>query len=353
MKIACVLTTINVPTVLALYAKHGPDVMFFVIGDRRTPDLEVGEFERRHVPNHAYYGIDHQHKLGYKCSRLIGENSIQRRNIGFLEALKWGADIVVSIDDDNIPVSEYYFSHLRLPMLSLHRVSDGAMLDVEIKTNWWNGLKVSSPSGWFDVGTLLQPKAPHRGFPHTKKAESTFAPVVDAKIGVAAGICLGNPDVSAVDRIANSPNVTGVAEALRCGIVVDPRENWTVFNSQNSAVIRELVPAWFMIPGIGRMDDIFASLVVQRIMRQTGHYVHFGQPFVIQQRNEHNLLKDLAQEIVGMQQIERFATVLANTPLDGTVVENVRELFSAQKVLPADSVEAALAWCNDCEQVLK
>jgi hypothetical protein len=63
--------------------------------------------------------------------------------------------------------------------------------------------------------------------------------------------------------------------------------------SPNTAVIRELIPAWFMMPGVGRHDDIYASLIVQRVARERNLHVHFGPPFTYQQRNKHDLIKDL------------------------------------------------------------
>lgn len=333
MKIACVTTTIHVPRVLALYAKHSPEITFFIVGDRRTPDDDVVVFLQENVPNHVYYGIDAQYKLGYKCARLIPENCIQRRSIGFLEALKWGADVVVSIDDDNIPLNELYF-HAFQSRLN-HRN--------------WSGLQASSESGWFDVGQLLQPRAEHRGFPHTQRAQPVFEPIVDAQIGVAAGICLGDPDIGAVERIANGPTVHGVSEVLRAGIVVDPRQTWTVFNSQNTAVIRDLVPAWFMLPHCGRYDDIFASLVVQHIMAAKGYCVHFGAPFVWQQRNQHDLGKDLLDEIYGMVHILQISEALdkAAWPLADTI-EMIRVCYRETGLFS----DAAQAWCDDVEKVI-
>ena len=60
MKTALVLTTINVPRVLALYRAYGPDVHFFVVGDRKSDDLAITNF-LIDIPNHSYYGIDLQH----------------------------------------------------------------------------------------------------------------------------------------------------------------------------------------------------------------------------------------------------------------------------------------------------
>lgn len=335
MRIACVTTTINVPRVLSLYTKQALGVQFFIIGDRKTPDVEVVNFLTEHVPNHAYYGIDDQYKLGYKCARLIPENCIQRRNIGFLEALKWGADVIVSIDDDNIPYAINYFDHF----------------------SYWqfDGMSASSESAWFDVGTLLQPQAEHRGFPHTRRSPPIFESVVDARIGVAAGVCLGDPDISAVTRIANAPIVHNVSEILQAGVVTDPKRTWTVFNSQNTAFVRDLAPAMFMFPGVGRYDDIYASLVCQRLMRYLGLFVHFGRPFVWQQRNKHDLIKDLKAEIEGMEHVLDLAARLDHMQLSPgehpvrTIFKNIAKL----PWFPQQASEAALAWCDDCEAILK
>lgn len=343
MKIALVTTTINVPRVLALYRAYGPDVHFFIAGDRKSDDIAITNF-LIDIPNHSYYGIDWQHKLYPRLSHLIGENCIQRRNIATLEAVKWGADVIVMIDDDNIPLDKNYFWN--------------AVQTDPTPTSWtrlpFSGLKATSPSGWFDVGQLLQPAAEHRGFPHTKRAQPAFEGITDAKIGVAAGICMGDPDIGAVERIANGPIVHGVSEILRSGVVTDPRETWTVFNSQNTAFIRELAPAMFMLPGCGRYDDIFASLICQRVMREKNLHVHFGRPFVWQQRNAHDLIKDLRQEIEGMDHIVHLAGILDHMRFfaDEHPARTIFKKLVEIDWFPTRASEAALEWCDEIEKVL-
>lgn len=345
MKIALITTTINVPHVLKLYRKNAHplyDIKFFVAGDEKTP-LEAYEFCAA-IDNCEIYSPERQRELGYACSELIGWNSIGRRNIMTLEALAWGADIIVTIDDDNAPFDYGYFR-----AFSTH-LDDGGFM----------GVKASSKSKWFDVGQLFDPVAPHRGFPHTKKSEQMFHPITDARVGLAAGICMGDPDIDAATRIVNGPIVHRVSELLRAGIVTDPRETWTVFNSQNTGFLRELAPAFFMAPGLGRHDDIFASLIVQRVMRERKMHVHFGTPFVWQQRNEHDLIKDLSVEIFGMSQVVRLGDWLASMALpEGSVVEQVAAIMAAADssglsygVLPQQTVEAFDAWLHDCEKVL-
>jgi len=338
MKTALIMTTINVPVVLALYRKLDPDVRFFVAGDEKTPS-EVLHFcgELMHC---SVVGGTH-----YACDALIGWNTIARRNIALLEALKWGADIIVSIDDDNIPLDNEYFAWFEQRLVWGY------------EWNGFTGIKATSPTNWFDVGTLLDPVAPHRGFPHVKRAEPVFASVVGARVGAAAGICLGDPDISATTRIAQGPIVHRVSELLRAGIVVDPATTHTVFNSQNTAFIRELAPCFLMVPNYGRYDDIYAGLVAQRVAREHGYHIHFGQPFVWQTRNQHNLLKDLAQEQWGSEHILEFTAWLDGFILkDVTPVAAMRILFTNLPDWMPDRgklEELGLAWASDCEQVMK
>lgn len=345
MKTALVTTTINVPEVLRLYRARdarmqvaipvSDPIKFFIALDQNSDFKGIAAAEMSD-PMTSWLTPDWQKK--WACSEPIGWKNIQRRNAATLEALEWGADVIVMVDDDNIPIGDY-FLEVRRALLNLH-----------------NGVRATSGTDWFDVGALLDPVAPHRGFPHTKKSEPIFDAVVGAKVGVAAGICLGDPDVSAVDRISRAPIVHRVSELLRAGIVTDPSDTLTVYNSQNTSFIRELAPAMFMIPGIGRYDDLFASLITQRVMKDRGYHVHFGLPFVWQQRNSHNLIKDLQMEIWGMEHIVAFAKWLHDLELGGpTVLDDVRGIFTLMSALdwmPAQSREAGLAWIEDCARVM-
>jgi len=339
MRTALITTTINVPRVLKLYRKFGPDVQFFVAADEKTP-RHAYEF-CADIPKCEIYSPERQRELGYECSALIGWNCVQRRNIALLEAVKWGAEVIVTIDDDNAALDVGYFNHIRWTFMRPY-----------------SGLEAQSLSGWFDPGCLLVPQTKHRGFPIAIKSEPVFESIVDAKIGVVAGLCLGDPDVDSITRIATAPVIHSVSELARAGVAVNIFCK-TVFNSQNTAFIRELAPAMFMMPGIGRYDDIYASLICQRVMRERGLHVHFDQPFVWQQRNQHNLLGDLRAEIDGMEHIVEFAQFLDDVPatffLQGPCIPTLRETYQAAKeehYLPALSLEAALAFLNDIEKIL-
>lgn len=345
MRIALVTTTIHVPHVLRLYRRCDPDVRFFIAADRRSPTEKYDSFCNE-IGNATWF-------LGgatenWKCSELIGWNTIQRRNIATLEALRWGADIICFADDDNAPVDPYYFHAYK------------AALSEMTQTGWqnrhWSGLLASPEAPWFDIGQFLNPPSSHRGFPHQHvRSQQRLSHVVDAKIGACAGIVLGNPDIAAMTRVVQAPHVLNVSPLLNAGIAVDPRHTWTVFNSQNSAVLREFVPAFFMLPGIGRFDDIFASLIVQRVMRETGHHVLFGQPYVYQERHVHDMQKDIDDEMFGTRHILEFADWLDSLDLgQAPVVNQVKLIFAKMRDLPwmpTQTREAGIAWCEDIERM--
>lgn len=336
MKLGVVLTTINDPTpLLRLYQQFAlPNVGFFIIGDLKTPSFDILGF-------YGYYDVARQKSLGYSCSELIGWNKPERRSIGFIEALKWGADVIITIDDDGIPLASTYFSEFK-----------------QLFAGAFDGLQVDSDTGWIDAGLLLSPPTPSRGYPlQLTRPRQSFSPVVNAKVGVAQGVILGDPDVSAITRIANAPEVHWTSELLRSGVIV-PAGNWTVFNSQNTAFIRELAPAMFMWPGLGRDHDIFASLVCQRIMREKNCVTHFGRPFVYQQRNVHDLVQDLHDELLDYDHMLEFAGWLDQQIFhdEWTVTEMMRSVCERAPDLkwwPDIATKAGLAWCDDIEKVLR
>ena len=337
MKLALATTTINVPQTLALYGAYGPDVKMFVTGDINTPQAAYDFCDS--VPNCIAGRPTSQ--SSWKCSELLGWQSICRRNIALLEAVRSGAGVILFTDDDNIPCDGSFF----------HKFT-------RLFADDFDGIKVSSPNGWFDAGQMLTPAVRHRGIPiEVSSAPPRLDAIIDAHIGVASGLWVGDADVNAVDRIANPPAVHSAAALALAGVVVDPNTK-TVFNAQNVAFLRELAPAMFQAPGLGRADDIFASLITQRVMRERGLHVHFGQPFTAcwQDRSKASLLKDLSDEMLLLERTAEFANYLHRCELpDSTVVEQVRDIYDdlAHCVWwPKIASEAAFAFLDDIEGVL-
>src|SRR6267378_3165212 len=160
MKTTIVTTTINIPALLPKYAQNAryyghSAVDFVVIGDRKSPPhtADFCKSVEAYYPC-AYLDIPAQQKYLDRFPELwrhLPFDSIQRRNIGVLMAWENGADVVITIDDDNFVLDQDF--------VGLHGVA-GTVRDLRT---------YGSTSGWFNVCSLLQAdhgiEFYHRGYP--------------------------------------------------------------------------------------------------------------------------------------------------------------------------------------------
>lgn len=341
MKTALITTTIRVPKVLELYRSFNKDVMFFVAGDRKTPHTEVKGFVEG-LGNAVYYSDTDQEKLGYESSEIIGWNKIMRRNIALLEAIKNKADIIVTIDDDNIPLDKEYFNDF-----------------ISLLSKPFSGLEIVSEKKWVNVGDFTIPRVFHRGFPYQLRHEKNkynISSVSEKKIGICAGLWLGDPDIDAVERLVNKPEVMGFLEELKKGFVA-AKDNFYPIDSQNTAYLREIASLMMVLVGVGRYDDIWASYIAERILMSTDLYCHYGKPFVKQERNSQNIIKNLKDEIFGMEFTTQFCQDLLQIDIgQGSVMEKLERLYGGlegKTYIPSVVFELGKAWCKDVKKIIK
>lgn len=336
MRLGLVTTTINIPHVLKFYRAHGPDVRFFVAVDQKTPEEAVN----------FCYALDNVEIIQplvskWKSDPLIGYNTDSRRNFAVLAALEWGADILFSIDDDMPPMGADVFTTFE-----------------KLFAAPFSGLKIGEPNSWTNPCAFAQPPHPVRGLPPDTPTVNTFGFIADASIGAAQGIICGVPDATAPAAMTNAPFVTGATDILRSGFVADPAA-YTVFNSQFTCFRRELAPAFVQFyKSQGRNTDIFASLMMRRVMRELNLYTYFGPPFGFHARKVRPLFPDLKAEMYGMEFIAESAEWLDGytfrehaTPRQ--MVRSIWEKAGTTHIVPEGLTEVALAWCDDCDEAMK
>ena len=308
MSTALVTTTIFVPHNLEEYyqnfAAHGhSEVVTIVIGDRKTPQ-EVGPFladlEQKSGFRIDYWDAARQETWLEDLPELAQSlpwNSVQRRNLGYLLAgMMAGVDRIISIDDDNFVTEDDYLGQHEI-------VGTTAAMPA-----------VSTPGGWFNSASLLEtePSKPlyHRGFPVNQR-ESDATPSYEDVVGrvvVNAGMWLEAPDADAMSHVDCPVRVTGFRPGVPHRLLVALGTNM-VFNSQNTTMHRDLLPAIYLpVMGeragdlvVGRYDDIWMSLFVKALADHLGDYVCVGRPFSRQDRNDHDLLADMLVELPAMR----------------------------------------------------
>ena len=327
---ALVVTTISpVNAVLRSLAegaeKHGLD--FVVVGDTKSPD----DFELDHCD---YYGIAAQRELGLGFADACPTRHYARKNIGYLVAIRKGARVIIETDDDNIPTDAFF--------QPLPRETQAAEL---------------TGTGWCNVYDyyLSQGSCWPRGLP--LDAVMGTAPDLPALGKVTAPIQQGladeNPDVDAIFRLTRPLPIHFDKDEKRVAL---GNGSWCPYNSQNTVHYAEAFPLLYLPAHCSfRMTDIWRSFVAQRIAWTCGWSILFREATVRQDRNEHDLMRDFADEIPGYLNNRAIGAALDALDLEAGVAaipENMRRCYR-QLVADGHVGEAELplldAWLTDLE----
>ena len=281
MKKIIVTTTINPPTEAVLKFDAMPDWELIVIGDLKTPKdykLQRG----------TYIGPEEQEKYDKNLSDAIGWNSIQRRNIGFLIAHDMGAEIVATVDDDNSPLAGW---------------GENLIVGKDVEVNYYQtDLPVFDPIGATNHGALW-----HRGYPlqllpkrnYQKKSKKTV------HVDFQADFWNGDPDIDAICRMEHAPECDFDSTCFPMA-----SNKISPFNSQNTFLKAAVLKDYFMIPHIGRMDDIWGSYYAQA----KKHKVVYAKASVYQTRINHDLTVDMRREYIGYENNLNLIEDLAKDP---------------------------------------
>jgi hypothetical protein len=275
-----VTTTINPPTEALIKYSQFSDWQLIVVGDKKTPAKQYDGIDC------IFYPWEHQDKDFSQLSSQIGWNCIQRRNLGFLKALQIGAQVIATVDDDNIPLDNWGKNLLVGKELEISCYESEGIFDPISVTNY--------PHLW------------HRGFPIQQLQNRNYKKsVAKIRIDIEASFWNGDPDIDAICRMEYDP---------KCEFESDyfpfTTNLFSPFNSQNTFLTRSALKKYFMFPKVGRMDDIWGGYYLQSL----GFNVVYTAPTVRQDRNQHNLTLDFRNEVQGYLHTEEFLSYLKDSP---------------------------------------
>jgi hypothetical protein len=267
-----VTTTINEPTKATLKFAAMTDWHLVIAGDSKTPHKLYNNLQ-----NVTYLSPDDQEVLSKELSDIIGWRSIRRRNMALVKAYQMGADVIATVDDDNIPYDDW---------------GKDIFVGQEIKVDLYTtSLEVFDP-----LFVTEHKKLWHRGFPiqYVSKRDAILLGKKKINCLVQADLWNGDPDIDAICRITQMPEVEFKSFSPFASDKIAP------FNSQNTFLHREVIPYYMVIPHIGRMDDIWGAYALQQDLKESkGSFVVYNKATVYQDRNEHDLTIDMEDEMVG------------------------------------------------------
>jgi len=290
MKTTLVVTSIAAPNAILRALATGcqaHQIDFILIGDVPSP-ADFG------LAGCRFYSMEQQLKTGLSFASLCPPRHYARKNIGYLLAAREGSEWIIETDDDNLPLSEFWEPR--------QRWRTAALVD---RAGWVNLYRYFTTVHIWPRGFSLS-----RIHEQPPARESLSSREIDAPIQ--QGLADANPDVDAIYRLVmplpqwfqNLPPV-----AFGAG-------SWCPFNSQNTSWFRDAfallyLPAYCSF----RMTDIWRSFVAQRIAWENNWPILFHAATVEQERNDHNLMRDFNDEIIGYQNNEAICEALAGLPL--------------------------------------
>ncbi len=329
---AVVITSINPPTEAAkeiaagLRSHHGS---LIVIGDEKSPPSYNLEGAR-------FYDLEAQTDSGFGFARLCPTRHYARKNIGYLIAMQERAPVIVETDDDNFPLATFW--QAREPEVECAVLSD---------------------NGWTNIyAYFTEDRVWPRGLPLDEITRQLPAfeslSVRRLRCPIQQGLADDNPDVDAIYRLV-LPLPLRFRTDRR---VILAGNTWCPFNSQNTTWWPEAFPLLYLPSHCSfRMTDIWRSFVAQRIARANGWPILFHAPTVRQDRNEHDLLRDFADEVIGYLNNRKLCTALDTLDLpagEDHIADNMRKSYRVLMDLGlVGTEEAALldAWLYDLREL--
>lgn len=287
-----VVTTINPPTAALVSLAQGAQTNrrhFLVIGDRKSP----ADFA---LPGADYYDLRRQRETGFQFAKVAPVGHYARKNVGYLLAIRSGAGSILETDDDNFPTPAFWEER----PLRQHA-------------------PVLEQDGWPNIYSYFtdNPIWP-RGLPlsHIRSAQIPIDALQSRDIDcpIQQGLADDNPDVDAIYRLAFPLPI----KFEKAPSLITTDRAWSPFNSQNTTWFPQVFPLLYLPFHCSfRMTDIWRSFVAQRIVYANGWGIHYHAPTVYQDRNEHDLMRDFADEVVGYLHNDAIRTRLNDLPLEG------------------------------------
>lgn len=328
-QLTSVITTIQHPTesVCKLVSRLGSaGGNLIVVGDKKGPasyDLEGVEF----------LSLAAQLESDFLLARKLPTGHYARKNVGYLKAIRFGASSVYETDDDNAPRDSW----------APRAETAGAVAVQE--------------HGWVNVYRLFtEERIWPRGFPldalsesfskHPSLGEETIA--VHAPIQ--QGLVNNSPDVDAIWRLV----MDRPFDFQKAPSVLLPRGAWCPFNSQSTWWFPVAYPLMYLPSFCSfRMTDIWRSFIAQRCLWELDLGVVFHAAEVVQQRNEHDLMRDFKDEVPGYLRNRELAERLEGLKLargadavGANLVACYEELVKAE-FFPEKELELVDAWLGD------
>ncbi len=327
MKKFIVITSIFEPTEAVISFSKMKEYEFIVVGDKKTP-------ENWECNNVDYISVEQQDASDFELAKVLPYNHYCRKMLGYLKAIKKGADYIIDTDDDNIPKDAWDFPAFEQTFDSV-RGDLGFVNVYQLYTDqkiWPRGLPLQLISKQFELEKDLSEK--------------------DCKVGIWQGLADEDPDVDAIYRLTND---TPCYFNDRNPVVLS-KGTLSPFNTQNTIIRKELYALMYLPTYVTfRFTDILRGLIAQPIMWLYGYELGFTNATVVQKRNPHDYMKDFISEIPMYEYCEKVIELVTDAVSVSNSIET--NIYNAYKSLLNENIVCEKemitleAWLKDLKNI--
>jgi hypothetical protein len=147
---------------------------------------------------------------------------------------------------------------------------------------------------------------------------------------------------------------------FRSNTIVLSEGTFCPFNSQNTIWWPDAFVLLYLPCTVSfRMTDIWRSFIAQICLYRAGKNIAFGQATMSQDRNEHNLLKDFADETPGYLNNSKIMELLSNIRLldnphqIGPNMRTCYERLVEEQIVSEDELHLVDLWLKDIKEFSK
>ena len=324
MKKFIIITTINKETKGIKKFSEFKDWHIILVGDKKSKPIKTRK-------NITFLSIKDQKKLNFEINKNLPYNHYSRKNIGYLYAIKMGADIIYDTDDDNIPYKDWSFPKF------------------ETKNYITCNKKFLNIYKYF-----TKEKVWPRGYPLSeinKKQKISIKRTTKTKIGIWQGLADIEPDVDAIFRLTKEKQIIFNKKSP---IVLD-KKTYCPINSQNTVWNKEFFPFLYLPSTVSfRFTDILRGYIAQRLVRQTDHHLGFTKSTVYQERNVHDFMKDFRDEIEVYLNTEPIIKIIDNLNLGKNYLKNLEKIYKElekNNFIQPEELTLCRAWVKDLNNI--
>lgn len=322
-----VMTSIFNPTEAVVSFSEMENYKLIVVGDKKTPvDWKCNNVD--------YISVAQQELLDFELVKVLPYNHYCRKMLGYLKAIKNGANYIIDTDDDNIPKETWNFPKFENTFDCIDG-NKGFVNIYQLYTKqkiWPRGLPLNLISTQFELEKSLQSK--------------------ECKIGIWQGLADEDPDVDAIYRLtSDTPCYFNEREPVVLG-----KGTISPFNTQNTIIRKELFALMYLPTYVTfRFTDILRGLIAQPIMWLYDYQLGFVNATVLQKRNPHDYMKDFLSEIPMYEHTYKVLELVLSSiskfeSIETNLYNAYKSLLQANIVCKEEMITLE-AWLNDLKRI--